>query len=188
MARTRREQDAGAKRDAIVAAARRLFLAEGYDATGMAHIARAAGVAPNTLYWYFDDKDALLITLLDELVAEALAEYAGVQALPLDEQLLWLLAKFDAAPGMVSTVHARLAVSPGLREWHERFHAMVEALVMALLAAHGVPEAERQPAARIAMFVVEGLLSHHAGPPDERKTIAALLAARMLPATPTKPE
>jgi AcrR family transcriptional regulator len=186
MPKTRHTRDAGQKRDEIVAAARRLFLAEGYDATGMARIAREAGVAPNTLYWYFDDKDALLITLLDELVAEALAEYATVQALPLDAQLIWMLAKFDAAPGMVATVHARLAVSPGIREWHERFHAMVESMVIALLAARGVPEAERQPAARIAMFVVEGLLSHHAGPADERKTIAALLAARLMPATQTK--
>ncbi|MFZ5756148.1 MAG: TetR/AcrR family transcriptional regulator [Pseudomonadota bacterium] len=182
MARTRRELDAGQKRDALMAAARRLFMAEGYDATGMARIAAEAGVAPNTLYWYFDDKDALLIALLDELVAEALAEYAQVQARPLDAQLLWLLGKFDAAPGLVTTVHARLAQSPAIHAWHERFHRMVEALVISLLATHGVPEAERYPAARIAMFVVEGLLSHHAGAPGERATLAALLAARIVPA------
>lgn len=182
MARNRRDIDPARKRDEIVAAARRLFLADGYEATGMARIAAEAGVAPNTLYWYFDDKDELLIAILDALVMEALAEYAAVQAQPLDAQLLWLLGKFDAAPGLVNTVHARLAVSPAINGWHERFHQMMEALVTGQLALRGVPEAERAPMARIALFTVEGLLSHHAGDPAERATIAALLASRLMPA------
>lgn len=176
MARNRRDIDSTQKRDEIVAAARRLFLADGYDATGMARVAAAAGVAPNTLYWYFDDKDDLLIAILDELVVDALREYAQVQQQPLDAQLLWLLAKFDAAPGLVNTVHARLQAAPAIHAWHERFHRMVEAMVIAQLAQARMPEAERLPAARIAMFVVEGLLSHHAGDAAARADIARLLA------------
>lgn len=181
MARNRREIDSHRKRDEIIAAARRLFLAEGYEATGMARIAAAAGVAANTLYWYFDDKDELLIAILDALVVDALAEYVHVKSRPLDAQLLWLLGCFDAVPGLVATVHARLGVAPVVHAWHERFHQMVEALVIAQLAVRGVPEGECVPAARIAMFVVEGLLSHHAGDRTERATIAALLVARMSP-------
>lgn len=179
MARNRRDIDSTQKRDEIVAVARLQFLAEGYEATGMARIAAAAGVAPNTLYWYFDDKDDLLIAILDELVREALGEYLQLQAQPLDAQLLWLLAKFDAAPGLVTTVHARLAASPAIHAWHERFHRMVESMVIAQLAQRAVPEAERASVARIAMFVVEGLLSHHAGDPSTRADIARLLAARI---------
>lgn len=183
MARNRRDLDPGQKREEIVAAARRLFLADGYEATAMARIAAEAGVAPNTLYWYFDDKDELLIAILDGLVAEALGEFATVQSQPLDAQLLWLLAKLDAAPGLVNTVHARLAVSPAIHAWHERFHAMVEALVVARLSQRGVAKAERAPMARIALFVVEGLLSHHAGQPADRTAIATLLVSRLLPPT-----
>jgi len=181
MARNRRDTDTTQKREEIVAAARNSFLADGYEASGMARIAAEAGVAPNTLYWYFEDKDALLIAVLDELVGEALAEYADAQSRPLDAQLLWLLGKFDAAPGLVTTVHARLPLSPAVHAWHERFHQAVEALVSAELALRGVPEHERAPAARIAMFVVEGLLSHHAGDPSERAAIAALLTSRIAP-------
>jgi AcrR family transcriptional regulator len=181
MARNRREIASRDKHDDIVAVARRLFLAEGYDASGMARIAAEAGVAPNTLYWYFDDKDALLIAILDALVAEALAEFPQVQMQPLDTQLLWMLSKFDAAPGMVNTVHARLTVSPAINDWHARFHRMVEAMVMAQLAQRGFPETERVNAARIAMFVVEGLLSHHAGDVATRAGIARLLAASLMP-------
>lgn len=181
MARNRREIDAHRKRDEIVAAARRLFLAEGYDATGMARIAAEAGVAPNTLYWYFDDKDELLIAILDALVAEALADYARVMQEPLDAQLLWLLGRFDAVPGLVTTVHARLALAPAVNTWHDNFHRMIEALMVSQMTLRGVPERERMPAARMAMFVVEGLLSHHAGDASARAEITALLASRIAP-------
>lgn len=181
VARNRRDIDPGHKREEIIVAARRLFLADGYEASSMARIAAEAGIAPNTLYWYFHDKDELLIAILDALVTEGLADYESVATLPLDRQLLWLLGCFAAAPTLVSTVHARLAVSPAIDAWHAQFHRMLEALVVNLLAQRGVPEAERAPAARIALFVIEGLLSHHAGDPSEHATIAALLSARIAP-------
>lgn len=177
MARTRREIDSEQKRAEIIAAARRLFLSEGYDAAGMARIAAEAGVAPNTLYWYFKDKDELLIAMLNELVAEALSEYQTVQGQALDAQLMWLLGKFDAVPGLINTVHSRLQLSPVINDWHSRFHQMVESMVALKLGASRVPEAQRLTAARIAMFVVEGLLSHHAGDPAERGAIVSLLVA-----------
>lgn len=179
VARNRRDIDPGHKREEIIAAARRLFLADGYETTSMARIAAEAGVAPNTLYWYFDDKDELLIAILDALVAEGFADYASVATLPLDRQLLWLLGCFAAAPTLVSTVHARLALSPAIDAWHTQFHRMLEALVIVQL--RDLPEAERAPAARIALFVIEGMLSHHAGDPSENAAIAALLSSRIAP-------
>ncbi|HVU02906.1 MAG TPA: TetR/AcrR family transcriptional regulator [Polyangiaceae bacterium] len=179
MPRNRRHVDPEKKRDAIVSAARRLFLSEGYEGTGMAKIAARAKIAPNTLYWYFEDKDALLLAVLDELVEEAMADYAVVRAEALDAQLLWLVARFDAVPGLIATVHARIDSSPSIRAWHERFHALVESVMVAQLEARGVPDAERAPAARIASFVVEGLLSHHAPDPGERARIASLLVSRV---------
>lgn len=47
------------REDAIVSAAREIFIAQGYSGTTMAMIARAAGVADGTLYTYFENKDAL---------------------------------------------------------------------------------------------------------------------------------
>lgn len=182
MARNRRDIDAVEKRNEIIIVARRLLMDAGYDATSMARIASEARVAPNTLYWYFKDKDALLVAILDELVTEALQEYSRVANLPLVQQLLWMLEKFDQTAGFVTTVHARMMLSPTIHAWHERFHQLLEALIMAQLAIHGLPEEERAPAARIVLFVMEGLLSHHAGEPVEREAIAALLVSRVLPA------
>lgn len=52
------------KRKQIVAAARELFLAQGYGATSMDAVARAAPVSKRTLYNHFDGKQALFLAVL----------------------------------------------------------------------------------------------------------------------------
>lgn len=179
MAKNRREIDSEHKRQEILLAARQLLLAEGYDATSMSRLAKEAGVAPNTLYWYFKDKDELLIAILDELVAEALTEYLSVQAQSLDKQLLWLLDKFDAVPHVITTVHNRMNFAESIKTWHQRFHFMLESLVVNQLMLLGLKQEECVAAAKIATFVVEGLLSHHAGDASERATIAKFLISKI---------
>jgi TetR/AcrR family fatty acid metabolism transcriptional regulator len=59
-----REEARGAYREAILAAAERVFCKSGFYATRMADIAREAGVAVGTLYNYFDSRDTILSDLL----------------------------------------------------------------------------------------------------------------------------
>jgi AcrR family transcriptional regulator len=179
MARTRTEIDSQKKREEIINAARFLILSEGYEATGMTRIAQQAGVAPNTLYWYFKDKDELLLVILDELVNEALHEYFNVQGQSLEQQILWLLTKFDAVPNIITTVHARMNISQTIQEWHQRFHFMLESLMVNQLILKGLDQVEANAAAKITMFVIEGLLSHHAGDPAERGSIVKFLVSRL---------
>src|SRR5688572_9824777 len=75
MAKTRPDIDRKEKRDEILGVARRLFVEAGYDVTSMSRIAEESGVAPNTIYWYFADKDALLIAVLNAVIAEGMREY-----------------------------------------------------------------------------------------------------------------
>ncbi len=177
MPSTNNDLDSTQKREAILAVATRLFQAEGYDGTRMMRIASEAGVAPNTLYWYFDDKDALLLATLDRRVEEAAREYATVRTKPLHAQWAWMLDQFEKSPGLIATVHARVAVSEAVRDWHDRFHQMMEAMAVRLLAKSRVPEADRPIAARLGMFVFEGLLSHRAGGPEERNAMLRVLAS-----------
>jgi len=65
MARNKRVQDREQKQQEIINAAYLLFLAEGYDETSMSRIAVEAQVAPNTIYWYFKNKDELLVNILN---------------------------------------------------------------------------------------------------------------------------
>jgi len=55
-----------ASRGKLLAAARRLFTRKGYAATTMRDVARAARSSVGNLYFYFENKDQLIRTLLEE--------------------------------------------------------------------------------------------------------------------------
>lgn len=61
----RREQQAKATRDALLAAATDLFTTRGWANTGMRDIARQAGVATETIYSHFSSKAELLQRAID---------------------------------------------------------------------------------------------------------------------------
>ncbi len=178
MARNRRPQPKAEKRAELVAVARELFLEEGYEATSVSRVAKGASVAPNTVYWYFEDKDALFIAVLDELFAEDLAAYAEVEGAPLAEQAFWLVGRLRRVRGLVATVHARVRVSPAIAAWHDRLHATIDAVIAHQLPGPvdpGVLAVE----STIASFTVEGLITHDV-PDDEARPVCDALAARLL--------
>jgi TetR/AcrR family transcriptional repressor of mexJK operon len=59
------------KREAIVDAARDLFLAQGYRATSMEQVATAAGVSKQTVYKQFKDKERLFTGIVVDIVERA---------------------------------------------------------------------------------------------------------------------
>ena len=61
------------KRARILEAAVRVFAERGFFNATVAEIARAAGVADETIYLYFKSKDDLLLQLFEEKMAELLA-------------------------------------------------------------------------------------------------------------------
>lgn len=72
------------KRHAILHAARELFAAQGYDATTIAQIARAAGIAVGTVYLYFANKRDIRLEVgmqLDADMAQVIRSHA-IQAVP----------------------------------------------------------------------------------------------------------
>jgi TetR/AcrR family transcriptional regulator, cholesterol catabolism regulator len=71
IAMTRREQKREATRDQILAAAAALFAARGYDATTVDEITEAANVAKGTLYYHFQTKDELLVSLIRDAMGQA---------------------------------------------------------------------------------------------------------------------
>jgi AcrR family transcriptional regulator len=82
----KREEQANATRTAILDAARRLFLSNGYGATSIRAIAEEAGVAVQTVYAVFGNKRQLVIELIelavkgdDELAS--MTQQADVQAI-----------------------------------------------------------------------------------------------------------
>jgi AcrR family transcriptional regulator len=74
-----RVQRGRATRDRLIAAARELFGARGYDGTSIEAVLESAGVARGALYHHFPTKEALCDAVLDQVVAdvaEAVADAA----------------------------------------------------------------------------------------------------------------
>lgn len=176
MAKTKSHVDRDAKRDDIVGAARQLFLQEGFEATSVTRIARRLKVAPNTLYWYFADKDALLIAVLDALVAELLGAFERRRTSSLAAQLSWLLDALSRGQRLITTVHSRMETVERVRVWHDAFHQRLEAAIAQQLRAHAVARGNEPHAARAAMFVIEGLLAHPCSPQEQRELVQWLVS------------
>lgn len=68
-------REPSAKAEAIIAGAMQEFLAHGYAATSMDRIAKAAGVSKATVYSYFENKEELFSTSIEQLAKE---KYAAV--------------------------------------------------------------------------------------------------------------
>jgi AcrR family transcriptional regulator len=75
-----RAPDYDAQRTMIVQEAARLFARRGYPSTSMNEVAQACGMSKATLYHYYRDKYALLVSITDEHVSRLLAVVTEVFA------------------------------------------------------------------------------------------------------------
>lgn len=64
------EQRMQQRRSEIVNAARTLLIAQGYAATTMQAVAQSAGTSVGNLYFHFDDKDAVVQAVVEDVVRE----------------------------------------------------------------------------------------------------------------------
>jgi len=62
-------------RKRILAAAKQLFARQGFDETATRHITDAAGVATGTLFNYFANKEAIVLTLAEEAVQNGVDDF-----------------------------------------------------------------------------------------------------------------
>ncbi len=114
---------AQAKRDAILAAARELFIRQGFGSTSMDAIAVAATVSKQTLYRYYQHKEALFIATMQHMVFEqttmtlfAELREAPMENLPQLEQslLIWaqVMLEHIMRPDYVALVRVLIAEIP----------------------------------------------------------------------------
>ena len=117
------------KRQQILDGARKLFLAEGFDAASMGDIARAAGVSKGTLYVYFDSKEVLFAELVRE---EKIRQSNAIFALdPADRDVAAVLTRlgrafvrFITAPKSVQAVRGVIAIAQRMPELGSDFYAL----------------------------------------------------------------
>ncbi len=75
------------RRGEILAAAKRLFLTEGFEQATIRKIAAAVGVSSGALYIYFPDKDAILRAISEETFAALLAALEQARQEPQEDPL-----------------------------------------------------------------------------------------------------
>ena len=66
----RTQEDSLATRKKILESAQRLFTRRGYERTSLSDIAKYAGVTRGAIYWHFENKEELLVNLMDFIDTE----------------------------------------------------------------------------------------------------------------------
>lgn len=80
------------RREAILDAAKATFAANGYHATKISDVAKAAGISYGSIYWYFDSKEALFEALMDhqeDLLRQHISATAGSVAALADAEAVF---------------------------------------------------------------------------------------------------
>ncbi len=78
------------REQAILATAERLLEQRPLGEISVDDLAKGAGISRPTFYFYFKSKDAVLLSLLEPLIAAADSEFIGaVQRLPTDPRRIW---------------------------------------------------------------------------------------------------
>ncbi|MGH6985802.1 MAG: TetR/AcrR family transcriptional regulator [Caulobacteraceae bacterium] len=72
------------RRAEILAAAERIFVAEGYEGATIRKIADEVGVSSTCLYMHFKDKDEILGEIAEQLMAELLSINSEISSRPID--------------------------------------------------------------------------------------------------------
>jgi TetR/AcrR family transcriptional regulator len=145
-----RSPDYADQREAILARAAELFAQRGYPATTMNAVAEAAGLSKPTLYHYFRDKEALLVSIAEGHVErlEALVRETAAQGLPAEERLERLIVRFVEA--YADAQHAHRVLTEDVRFMKPDDRARVLGKERRVVDAFADAIAELRPDARRA--------------------------------------
>jgi TetR/AcrR family transcriptional regulator, tetracycline repressor protein len=148
-------QRAGLDRAEVLAAARAIVDGGGVETLSMRRLAIVLGVAPNALYSHFDDKQALLDAVLDDLLG-AIPDPAPDA--PWRDALVELLTASRLVvadhPALIPLFIARPGVGPNALR--------LGAAMQALLAKAGVTGRDADDALQILLIYTLGFAAHEA--------------------------
>ncbi|MFM8411232.1 MAG: TetR/AcrR family transcriptional regulator [Alphaproteobacteria bacterium] len=91
----RRLRQKSSLRDTILAAARQMFIEDGYEAVSMRKLAERIEYSPTAIYLHFADKDALFRTVCDETFARLVKRLEKARAKHAGDPLGWLRAGLE---------------------------------------------------------------------------------------------
>jgi TetR/AcrR family transcriptional regulator, repressor of the mexAB-oprM multidrug resistance operon len=172
--RNRQEVPRQERVDALLVVAEQQFLARGFAATSVAEIARAAGIEPGSVYWYFRSKDHAFAAVLNRLLDREVDRLAALDSDPAD-RLFAALDSVESRRSLHPCVAERAPHAPAVLEYHERLHAWLQELALAAVADR-VPRPARELAAETIVATIEGGLANPAPPRPTSTMVRYLLA------------
>lgn len=139
------------REQAILATAERLLQERSFAEISVDDLARGAGLSRPTFYFYFKSKEAVLLALLEPMLARADAEFSGaVQRLPTDPQRIWrggikaFFAGFTSQRALARAGTAALVSNPEIHSawavFMQRWIDQTAALITAERARGAAPE------------------------------------------------
>jgi len=112
----------------IVAAARKLYVRQGFQSTDLGDVAREVGLARNSLYRYFNNKDELLVECVREdmeLHLRRMESLAADHPAPADRIIALVNLQFDLATG---PEHATLGLIREVRAGSRKLRQQIDFL------------------------------------------------------------
>ena len=168
------------KASEILDVAEQMFMDGGFDGTTIAALARRAGVAGNTVYWYFPSKDDLLAAILTRRLDRVLAAVPG--DVTMSEAATAALAALDEFAPLTAVVHERARRSPAVADAHERFHHQVDHAIRDAFERSGLSRDDARSAARAIVAMVEGIHLHDPlRDPQARNALVRWVLHRLAP-------
>jgi AcrR family transcriptional regulator len=167
------QQYLDARRDHILAAARRCFMRDGFHATSMQDLFAEAGLSSGAVYRYFASKDEMILAIAEENSREVLAmmraaasrnpgRSAGAALADALESILTQHAQ-DGLGGLALLVWAEALRSPGLAEQFRDLFARLQADLAAVVRDHqrggGLPgDVSAEAVAGVLLAVMPGCI------------------------------
>jgi AcrR family transcriptional regulator len=145
------------REQAILATAERLLEERAFADISVDDLAKGAGLSRPTFYFYFKSKEAVLLSLLEPVIARADAEFDGaVQRLPADPRRVWRngIKAFFAAFGshravaragteaLATSAEFRAVWSGFMQKWIDQTAAMITAERARGAAPETIPAAD----------------------------------------------
>jgi AcrR family transcriptional regulator len=174
------------KRRQIMEGARRLFLAQGFDAASMNAIAHEAGVSKGTLYVYFNSKEELFEAIVEEQIEEQAAQIFTLDAEENVEEVLTRLGhelvRFLCRPDGVPSLRTVIAIADRMPELGAKFYLagpargiaslkayLEDQVTMGVLKAHDCEIAAAQFIESCLSLTFRPMLFNFAGPPEDAR-------------------
>jgi AcrR family transcriptional regulator len=185
--KTRRQEYAETTRQALLAAARSLFARDGYAETSIDEIVRHERLTKGALYHHFKNKKELFDAVVDDFLAEMVAQVTSAVQSAADpwERAITALDVFLA--GCLNPAYQRIVIHEapavlGWSAWREKEQrsgmALVATLLDDLIAANLI---QRQPVELVAQILVAAIMeaalaiTHSADPAATRKEARRVL-------------